>query len=258
MTSDTIGLICAIPQELADLRSSLASDDAKHSTETVGGFSFDMGCLEGREVVLVEAGIGKVNAAMVATLLADRFHVGTLAFSGVAGGLDPSLHIGDVVIATKAIQHDFGVYQDGELTPYHAGHLPFFHPTDRMGFDVDDDLLARVRAQLEGLNLPFLSDEAGGVGRPPQIVFGPVLTGDQYVHCEGTRKRLHASFDEARAVAMEGAAMAQVAERCGLPWLEIRALSDLAGADSRFDFVAFVEHAATSSATILKRVLPVI
>ncbi|NJM36058.1 MAG: 5'-methylthioadenosine/S-adenosylhomocysteine nucleosidase, partial [Rhodomicrobium sp.] len=62
----------------------------------------------------------------------------------------------------------------------------------------------------------------------------------------------------AKAVAMEGAAMAQVAERFGLPWLEVRALSDLAGADSRFDFSKFVDAVASRSVTVLRRILPVL
>jgi adenosylhomocysteine nucleosidase len=248
-----IGLICAIPEERIDLRAALEHDQQS----VVGGFAFDLGRLDGHPVALAEAGIGKVNTAAVATLLAARFHARVLVFSGVAGGLDPALAIGDLVIATRAIQHDCGVIENGRLHPYQAGHVPFFNPTRELGYAVDPELLARVRDRLEGLALAPLSAAAGGAGRRPRLVYGTILAGDQFIHCEATRERLHREF-QAQAVAMEGGALAQVARRLGLPWLEIRALSDLAGAESRFDFAAFVTEVAASSARILRRLLPVL
>jgi adenosylhomocysteine nucleosidase len=253
-SSGPIGLICAIPQELLELRAALDHDQRIE----VGGFGFDLGRLDDRPVVLAEAGIGKVNAAAVATLLAARFHARVLVFSGVAGGLDPKLAIGDVVIAAKAIQHDCGVIENERLHPYQAGHVPFFNPTRDLGYEADPGLLSRVRSRLEGLALPPLSAAAaGGEPRRPQLVYGTILAGDQFIHCEATRERLQREF-QAQAVAMEGGALAQVAGRLRLPWLEIRALSDLAGAQSRFDFAAFVDEVAASSAMILRRLLPVL
>jgi adenosylhomocysteine nucleosidase len=251
--SRPIGLICAIPQERIDLRAALEHEGRLE----IGGFGFDQGRLDERAVVLAEAGIGKVNTAAVATLLVSRFETRTLVFSGVAGGLDPDLAIGDVIVAARAIQHDCGVIENERLHPYQAGHVPFFNPTPELGYSVDPALLERVRARLEALELAPLSAAAGGTGRRPKLVYGTILAGDQFIHCEATRERLHREF-EAQAVAMEGAALAQVAERLGVPWLEIRALSDLAGKDSRFDFAKFVEEVARSSAQILRRLLPVL
>jgi adenosylhomocysteine nucleosidase len=248
-----IGLICAIPQERLELRAELEHDQESE----VGDFAFDLGRLDGHPVVLAEAGIGKVNTAAVATLLAARFKARVLVFSGVAGGLDPELAIGDLVIATRAIQHDCGVVENERLQPYQAGHIPFFNPTRELGYAVDPELLAKVQAQLDGLALSPLSAEAGGEGRLPRLVYGTILAGDQFIHCEATRERLHREF-QAQAVAMEGGALAQVAERLDVPWLEIRALSDLAGKDSRFDFAAFVSEVASSSARVLRRLLPML
>ncbi len=247
----TVGLICAIPEELAHLRGALARGE----TVEVAHARFDRGTLDGREVVLVGAGIGKVNTALVATLLADRFACRLLLLSGVAGGLDPSLDIGDVVIADRTVQHDAGVIEHGHLAAYQAGHVPFFNPTDRLGYPVDPALVERLRARLEGFALPPLSARAGGEGRPPRIVFGTILSGDQYVHCEATRERLFKELGGA-AVEMEGGALGQVAEAFGIPFLDVRALSDLAGADSRFDFAAFVHEVAGSSARIVRHLLP--
>lgn len=253
MPQKTVGLICAIPQERVDLKAALDHEE----TITIGSLDFDRGSLDGRAVVLAEAGIGKVNTALVATLLASRFDADLLAFSGVAGGLDPALGIGDLVIAERAIQHDCGVIQNDRLEPYQAGHVPFFNPTEQMGYEAEPAMLDRIKTALADLEFAPLAAEAGGSGKGANIAYGPILAGDQYIHCEITRERLHTTF-EAKAVAMEGGAMAQVAERFGLPWLEVRALSDLAGASSRFDFARFVETVAERSATVFKRILPVL
>jgi len=249
----SVGVICAIPQELTALRAAL-DHDVRHE---VGGFGIDQGRLDGRPVILAEAGIGKVNTATVATILAMRFDLSMLVFKGVAGGLDPDLAIGDVVVADRAIQHDCGVIQNERLHPYQAGHVPFFNPTPELGYAVEPALLERVRGALDGVELPPLSAAAGGLGRPPKIAYGTILAGDQFINCEVTRERLHRELG-GRAVAMEGAAMAQVAGRLGLPWLEVRALSDLAGSESHFDFAAFVDEVAGASATIFRRILPVL
>ena len=249
----TVGLICAIEQERVHLGGELTrvrSDVTAHAR-------FDTGLLDGHEVVLVGAGMGKVNAAVVVTLLADRFGCRTIVFSGVAGGLDPALGIGDIVVADRAIHHDAGVIEPAGLQHYQAGHVPFINPTDRFGYHVDAALRARVRDRLDGFSLPALSRQAGGDDRPPEITYGTVLTGDQYLHDEATRRRLHDELGGS-AVDMEGAAVAQACEAFGVPWLLIRALSDLAGRDSRFDFAAFVDEVAAGSAAILRRLLPVL
>ncbi len=248
-----IGLICAIPQELTHLSTLLLDAVAAQAAHT----EFVTGTLDGHDVVLAGSGMGKVNSALVATVLADRFDCGAIVFSGVAGGLDPALAVGDVVIADRVIQHDAGLIEDDGLQTYQPGHVPFINPTDRLGYRVDDDLLAQVVERLADVTLPPLSGAAGGGHRPAAIRFGTVLSGDQYLHSDLTRERLHRDFG-GLAVEMEGGAVAQVAESFGVPWLVIRALSDLAGHDSRFDFLTFVDEVAASSVAILRRLLPVL
>ena len=236
-----IGLICAIPQELAALRATLADSHSQEAAHTV----FDTGTIDGHDVVLAGSGMGKVNAALVTTLLADRFGCRTVVFSGVAGGLDPALSIGDVVVADLLIQHDAGVLENERVRTYQPGHAPIINPTDRLGYPADPELLARVKERLEGISIPN------------QIVYGTVLSGDQYLNCETTRDRLRRELG-GQAIEMEGGAVAQVCEAFGIPWLVIRALSDLAGGNALFDFTTFVDQAAASSATILRRLLPVL
>ncbi len=249
----TVGIICAIPEELDDLRQRLVLRGEQFGA----GLTFLEGELNGVPVVLVGGGIGKVNAAVTTALLADRFGCDPIVFSGVAGGLDPALGIGDVVIAERAVQHDAGVMEEGRLRIYQAGHVPFFNPTDRLGFAPPARLLARVRERLADFRLPPLSRRAGGGGMAPRIVFGTVLSGDQFIGCEATRERLFRELG-GQAVEMEGGALAQTAERFGVGWLNIRALSDLAGRTSRFDFEAFVSEVARHAAAILLHLLPVL
>lgn len=249
----TIGVICAIPQELAHLRSAL-TDAKRHE---IAQIAFAAGELDAHRVVLAAAGMGKVNTGLVATLLADRFGCRNIIFTGVAGGLDPRLHIGDLVIADRIVQHDCGLLSDERLQTYQPGHVPFIKPTDRLGYQVDPELLQRVKCRLDGFTLPELSAAAGGGSGRPRINYGTILTGDQYLHCEKTRTRLHNDFG-GMAIEMEGGALAQVCESFGIPWLVIRALSDLAGADSGLDFNRFVHEVAASSALILQRVLAVV
>ncbi|WP_431238280.1 5'-methylthioadenosine/adenosylhomocysteine nucleosidase [Mycolicibacterium aichiense] len=248
-----IGLICAIPEELAHLRELLLDMVPVRAAHT----EFVSGTLDGFDVVLASSGMGKVNSALVATVLADRFGCSPIIFSGVAGGLDPDLAVGDVVIADRVIQHDAGLIENDRLQTYQAGHVPFINPVDRLGYHVDEDLLARVVDRLADFTLPALSEAAGGGNRSAAIRFGMVLSGDQYLHCESTRERLHRDLG-GLAVEMEGGAVAQVADAFAVPWLVIRALSDLAGQDSRFDFLAFVDEVAAASVAILRRLLPVL
>jgi adenosylhomocysteine nucleosidase len=189
--------------------------------------------------------MGKVNASLVTTLLADRFGCRAVVFSGVAGGLDPALAIGDIVVADRVIQHDAGVLEDERVRVYQPGHAPIINPTDRLGYPADPELLVRVRDRLDGMAVPG------------QIVYGTVLSGDQYLNCGTTRDRLRHELG-GHAIEMEGGAVAQVCEAFGIPWLVIRALSDLAGGGALFDFTTFVDQAAATSATILRRLLPVL
>lgn len=237
----TIGLICAIPQELDALRGELTGT----RTDAVAHTQFVTGVLDGCDVVLAGSGMGKVNAAIVTTVLADRFDCRTIVFTGVAGGLDPKLSIGDVVVADRVVQHDAGVLENGQVRVYQPGHAPIINPTDRLGYPVDPDLLGKVKARLASVSIPG------------QIVYGTVLSGDQYLKCETTRERLLREFG-GRAIEMEGGAVAQVCEAFGVPWLVIRALSDLAGGNALFDFTTFVDQASATSAAILRHLLPVL
>lgn len=231
-----IGILTAIPEEIA----AFGAHFRETGREVAGGLTVLQGTLDGRPVALAESGVGKVNGALAATILLDRFGCRGLVFSGVAGGLDPALAVGDLVIATHVVQHDYGALLKGELEVYRAGALPFPEYRGDLAFAADALLIAGAREALSGHGA---------------VHFGTVLTGDIYLGCAATRERLFASF-AGRAVDMESGAVAQVAEAFGVPWLVIRALSDLAGEDSHLDFRAFVHDAARSAAAAVLKTLP--
>ena len=119
MANRLLGVISALPEEFAHL-----SDQSGQASE-IGGLAFWRGEIAGRAAVFVELGAGKVNAGIATTLLLDRFGCRALMLCGVAGGLDPALGVGDVVIATSNIQHDYGVEkEDGYVA--HPARQPAF------------------------------------------------------------------------------------------------------------------------------------
>ena len=147
-----IALLSAVPEEPAHLYGEL--DDA----EPIQLAASDglRGLLEGHDVVISHSGMGKVAAALAATSLLERVQPRALIFSGVAGGLDPELDIGDVVIADNVVQFDAGVFNNGRLERYQPSHLPFINPTNEFGYPCDPELL----------ELALKSAEAAALVRP--------------------------------------------------------------------------------------------
>lgn len=249
-----LGILAALPEEVRHLGQALAVDDKV----VRGGFAFRQGRLDDVPVVLVEAGIGKVNTALVGTLLLDHFGCRGVLLTGVAGGLDPALGIGDVVVGEELVQHDYGAVVGGEIRPYRPGVPPVGESREPLSYRLDPSITRILRQRLEGLALPALPPKVvGAAGRRPAVRFGTILSGDQFINCEATRKRLFARF-KAPAVEMEGAALAQVAEQFQAPCIVVRCLSDLAGADSHVDFEAFLPYAAESAARVLRRIVPAV
>ncbi len=244
-----VGLIAAIPEEAAHLR------DVPGTLVRVGGLAFETTTLDGTPVVIVETGIGKVNAAVTATLLCERFGCRALLFGGVAGGLDPALRVGDVVIGTTVVQHDYGALVGGGLLTYQPGTIPFPDQDRTHGHHVSATAAAALADIVRDLRLPPLPATVDGDGhRRPSVSLGRILTGDTFVNDEAARARLHATF-AAQAVEMEGGAVAQVAERFGVPWVVVRCLSDLAGSSSHVDFRAFLPVAAANAATVVRSIV---
>lgn len=246
-----LGILSAIPEELRHL------EDREGGSEEIAGLIFHKGRIEGKAAVFVEAGIGKVNAALTATVLAQRYGCRALVFGGVAGGVDATLGIGDVVVATKLVQHDYGALVDGRIEAYQPGIAPLPGVDRSPGYRMGPALETKLRAALAGIELPPIAASiTGEEPRKAELHFGTIVSGDTFVNCGMTRQRLESEFG-ALAVEMEGAAVAQVAERFGLSWVVVRCLSDLAGVDSHLNFPAFLPVAAKAAATVVRRAVQV-
>ncbi|MBC8257790.1 MAG: 5'-methylthioadenosine/adenosylhomocysteine nucleosidase [SAR324 cluster bacterium] len=228
-----IGILCAIPKEIEHF------DLLADSGQKLGGRTFFKSQHSLHQLIVVECGLGKVNAALASTLLIQVFECELLIFSGVAGGLDPQMKIGEVIVAESLIQYDYGALNDKELTVYRAGNIPMGCPKNGPEFLLNQEIKAIITAAL------------------PDVKLGRILTGDIFLQCEKTRELLFEKWD-AQAVEMEGGAIAQVAEQFGISTLVVRCLSDLAGANGEKLNSNFLKNAAETSYQTVQRILAVI
>ncbi len=253
MANSLLGVLSALPEELAHL-----SDRSGEQT-VIGGLPFWRGRIAGRDAVFVETGPGKVNGGVATALLLDRFDCRALMLCGVAGGLDPALGVGDIVIGTNNLQHDLGLERETGFVAIQPGSRPSKGDDWVPGYPLSEALVMRLREALDGLVLDPLPDAVGAGRRAPGIHFGTIVTGDIFINSETTRRRLQDRF-AAHAVEMEGGAVAQVARRwsADIPVVNVRCLSDLAGSDSHLDFRAFLPVAARYASLVAHRLAPVI
>jgi adenosylhomocysteine nucleosidase len=253
MANRLLGVISALPEELAHL-----CDRPGHVRE-IGGLGFWPGEIAGREAVFVESGAGKVNAGVATSLLLDRFDCRAVLLCGVAGGLDPALGVGDVVIGTSNSQHDFGVQKEDSFQAIQPGSRPSLGQNWAPGYFLGEAVVERLQRATKGLVLEPLSEAVGVGRRVPAVHFGAILTGDMFINSDMARRRLRSAFN-AQAVEMEGGAVAQVAHRWDpdIPVVNVRCLSDLAGSDSHLDFKAFLPVAARYASLVAHRLAPAI
>ena len=233
----TLGIIGAMASETAALIAAMANA----ATETVAGMEFHRGSIAGKEVVVVQCGIGKVCAAMCAQVLVDRYRVDGIVNTGIAGGLKSGMAVGDLVVADNALQHDFDLTAFGHV----RGYLPAFGGDDQVPsrFPTDAVLSAAFRKAAEAVS-----------GGKFTCHGGTVASGDIFVGDSDTKARLISEFG-AVAAEMEGAAIAQVAWQNGVPFALVRAISDLADGGAAESFSAFEEEAAARGAAILLTML---
>ena len=253
MANRLLGVISALPEELAHL------SDRPGQVEEIGGLGFWRGEIAGRPAVFVESGAGKVNAGVATALLLERFGCRALLLCGAAGGLDPALGVGDIVVGTRNTQHDFGLHREDGFLAIQPGSRPSLGQVWTPGYAVPEEVVARLRAALQGFALERLPAALDADRRQPALHFGPIVTGDCFVNAEPLRRRLQAELG-GLAVEMEGGAVAQVAARWGadIPVVNVRCLSDLAGRDSDLDFRAFLAVAARLASQVAHRLAPAI
>lgn len=197
--------------------------------------TFVQGSLNGREVVATISGIGKVNAAVSTQVMIDFFDVKSIICTGVAGGLDPALEIGDVVISRDLVQHDVDVTAFG----YEPGFIP------RLGiknFPADGELIRKAY-------------EAGNaLLKENKVITGRILSGDTFISSPERKVWLFETFGGS-CVEMEGGAVAQVCYLNKVPFVVIRSISDGADGVAAIDYRGFVRKAASNSFLLINGVL---
>jgi len=228
-----IGIICAIPNELRYF------NFTEIPIQKIAERTFYKGSHDKHELILVQSGLGKVNAAVVSTLLIEKFECELLLFSGVAGGIDPGIEIGEVIIGESLIQYDYGTLKNRELLPFRPGSIPTGESKNELEYSLDPKIKHKIKVSL------------------PNVRMGIILTGDVFLQCEETQKELFEKYG-AQAIDMEGAAVAQVAEQFGIPAIVVRCLSDLAGADSQKLSSKFLNMAAKRSFNTAQRILKIL
>jgi adenosylhomocysteine nucleosidase len=239
-----LAIVSALHQELAALLA--RGREADFERQRHAGRDFLIGRLHDVPVVLVLCGVGKVAAATTATLLAERFGVGALVFTGVAGGLGPGVKVGDLVLADELLQHDMDA---SPLFPRFEVPL-----TGRSRFPADAALTQALATACEAVLAqpqPFgAAAEALGVSRPA-LHRGLILSGDRFVGAAAECAALRQALPDALAVEMEGAALAQACHDLGLPFAVLRSISDRADDSAHIDFMRFIDEVASRASAAI-------
>lgn len=222
-----LGIIGAMEEEVVKIKAQMQDVEVT----TVAGMNFYRGTLSGHEVVVVQSGIGKVNAAICSQILVDRFPVTALVNTGIAGSLKNEINIGDVVLSVDALHHDM----DGTCFGYPAGQVP---QMDTLAFPADKALMELARECCEKVN-----PEVG-------IFTGRVLSGDQFIADKQKKEWMVENF-QGICVEMEGAAIAQTAYRNQIPYLIIREISDKADDSAQMDYSEFEKNAIERSVRLV-------
>lgn len=216
-----IGIICAMQIE-ADGIIALCENV---KTATHAKMKFTLGTLHGRDVCIVVCGVGKVNAAMCALMLIEKYKPDLVLNSGVAGSLSPIVGIGDIVVATKSVEHDMNGTalgdRQGEIT-FPDGNMMFFE-CDKQA----STLLAAICKEIPDT----------------KVAQGIIASGDIFVSDRKQRFKINDRFG-ALACEMESAAIGHVCVRCEVPYGIIRAISDDLDENKGMDFVKFCELAS--------------
>lgn len=249
-----LGVICAIDREFLKIEELLEAEE--HCTKTeVYGRTFYKGTVLGRPVCVTKCGVGKVSLAVSATLLACRFECTAFLFLGTAGGLKADLKVGDIVISTACVQHDF------DARPFTTRHTLFSVGKPEIQADAvlvgqaEEACQAFVSKDFHALFTQATLDKLKIKG-VPSVHKGVVLSGDQFISSEETKKDLQARLPDGYCVEMEGAALAQVCHEMKLPYVILRIISDNGDGEASCDFNEFCDSvSANMTLGIFKRFL---
>ena len=194
-----------------------------------------LGKINNKEVVLVECGIGKVNAARTTQNLIDKFNIEYIINVGVAGGLNESLEIGDIVIGKKLVQHDFDITAAG-------------HPKGYISKELGREFISNLDLvnKCEEIIKKDIKDT--------NTIIGTIATGDIFCNKVSLKEEVVKEFG-ADCIEMEGAAIAQVCTLCNIPFIAIRSISDKPNGHNEIDFNTYLNMSVKRYQTLIKKLI---
>lgn len=225
-----IAVIGAMEEEVELLRKEIENPE----TKTIANSEFTSGTYKNHEIVLLKSGIGKVNAAMTTSILLSEYKPDYVINTGSAGGYDPNLEVGAIVISHEVRYHDVDVTAFG----YEIGQVPQLPAS----FKADEQLMR------------LAEDAVHEIGEH-QAATGLIATGDIFMHDPAKVEQVRIHFPQMKACEMEAAAVAQVCHQFEVPFVVIRALSDIAGKESSISFDEFLPIAAKHSTQVVLNVI---
>jgi adenosylhomocysteine/aminodeoxyfutalosine nucleosidase len=223
-----IAIMCAMREELEPVLEFLELKEVVNYANN----KFYLAKFSNLDLVLAYSKIGKVNAALTASILIEKFGAKKILFSGVAGAVDRDLKIGDLIIANKTCQHDI------DLTVF--GYEPGFIPESKVFFECDETLNKIAKNVAKKLNI--------------KLKEGIIASGDQFVHSKERKEWIAKTFN-ASAIEMEGGAVGCVCDNEKVPFFMLRAISDTAEEGAGVDFDEFLEESSKVSAKFLIEML---
>ncbi len=227
-----IGIIGAMEVEVRELKARMTEKKVVKKA----GLEFCEGKSGNVDTVIVQSGIGKVNAGICVQILVDEFHITHVLNTGIAGSLKKEMNIGDIVVSTKAAYHDM----DATVFGYQYGEVP---QIGTPAFPADETLR---KAAVEAVKQ---------ADPDIQVFEGEVVSGDQFVGTQAQKKEILKHFPDAYCTEMEGCAIAQAAYVNQIPFVIVRAISDKADESSTMAYDEFEAKAAFHCARLVEYML---
>ncbi|MGQ2984062.1 5'-methylthioadenosine/adenosylhomocysteine nucleosidase [Flavobacterium sp.] len=246
MTNPTIGIMGAMPEEIDGVISLM--DKPKRTV--IGMRAYTSGTINGINTVVVFSRWGKVAASATAATLIHIFNITELIFTGVAGAIDSTLKIGDVVLAKRLIQHDL------DARPLMGRfEIPLLGMTY---LEVPEETIGILKETIAPLFTNGILQESIGENvlaefgiNTPNLHIGDIASGDQFFAAEAQKKQLNAALPTVLCVEMEGAAVAQVCYEHSIPFTVIRTISDTADEKSHVDFPRFISKVSSQYSLLI-------
>lgn len=224
----TIGIIFAMQEELIELKNYLHINKEKK----IYDLTFYEATLNNQNIILTESGIGKTNAARTTQILIDYYKPEAIFNIGVAGGIAKKLEVGDIIISTSLVQHDFDI----TAFDHPKGYIPNIGNT----IPIDNNLLNTTKNILNTNNVAYKE--------------GVIASGDIFCTKESMATKINTQFN-ALCVEMEGASIAQTAYLSKIPCLVIRSISDCPDNHNKVTYEEFLETSSKKVSQIMYAIL---